>query len=61
MSAPSRRTILSATAALMATTMRPATAAEVAAAGIGAPPVLPGGLTAYLAVFHNWAGDIQLD
>lgn len=45
----------------MAATMRPATAAEMAAAGVGTAPVLPGGLSAYVAVFHNWAGDIHLD
>ena len=58
----------------MAATMRPATAAEMAAkygedgscwemaaAGVGTAPVLPGGLSANVAVFHNWAGDIHLD
>ncbi len=61
MTTPSRRTVLAAatTAGMWAT--RPASAAEIAASGLGIPPSLPDGLTPYAAAFVNWSGEVRLD
>lgn len=61
MSAVSRRSVLAATTTAGLWTSRPATAAEITAAGLGSPPTLPGGLVPYVAAYVNWSGEVRID
>lgn len=57
----SRRAFLTAIGTAPYWTARPATAAEITTAGIGSPPTLPGGLSAFVAAYVNGDGEIRID